>query len=138
MGGLESSSYFAQFQRPTEPNWDRGESMLELFESVLSWSCGLVIVIWISIGTLARSEKIERLSHNVMTILCFLTAIGLVVFHFSGGLFWGSPPMANFLALVLVVMGLTSQIIPIKGEEIQGEPNPHHLMKIRRERDSEE
>jgi len=67
-----------------------------------------------------------------------LTAIGLVVFHFSGGLFWGSPPMANFLALVLVVMGLTSQIIPIKGEEIQGEPNPHHLMKIRRERDSEE
>jgi len=112
--------------------------MLELFESVLSWSCGLVVVIWISIGTLARSEKIERLSHNVMTLLCFLTAIGLVFFHFSGGVFWGSPPMANFLALVLVVMGLTSQIIPIKGEEIQGEPNPHHLMKIRRERDSEE
>ena len=57
--------------------------MLELFESVLSWSCGLVVVIWISIGTLARSEKIERLSHNVMTILCFLTAIGLVVKEFN-------------------------------------------------------
>jgi len=35
-------------------------------------------------------------------------------------------------------MGLTSQIIPINGEEIQGEPNPHHLMKLRRERDEEE
>ncbi|MDP6856694.1 MAG: hypothetical protein QGH13_04085 [Candidatus Thalassarchaeaceae archaeon] len=112
--------------------------MLEFFESVLSWSCGLIVVIWISIGTLARSEKIERLSHNVMTLLCLLTAVCLVVFHFSGGVFWGSPPMANFLALVLVVMGLTSQIIPINGEEIQGEPNPHHLMKLRRERGEEE
>ncbi|MBA46040.1 MAG: hypothetical protein CMB31_05580 [Euryarchaeota archaeon] len=112
--------------------------MLELFESILSWSCGLVIVIWISIGTLARSQKIERISHNVMSFLCMVTAIGLVLFHFLGGTFWGSPPLANFLALVLVLMGIVSQIIPINGEEIQGEPNPHHLMKLRREREGEE
>ena len=111
--------------------------MLELFESILSWSCGLIIVIWISIGTLARSARIERLSHNTMTILCFVTAIGLVLFHYSGGVFWGSPALANFLALVLILMGVVSQIIPINGEEIQGEPNPHHLMKMRREREEE-
>jgi hypothetical protein len=111
--------------------------MLEFFESLLSWSCGLVIVIWISIGTLARSQKIERISHNIMTFLCFITAVGLVFFHFQGGVFWGSPPLANFLALVLLVMGIASQIIPIRGEEIQGEPNPHHLMKLRREREEE-
>ncbi len=112
--------------------------MLELFESLLSWSCGLVVVIWISIGTLARSRKVEILSHNIMTFLCLITALGLVLFHFLGGIFWGSPALANFLALVLILMGFVSQIIPINGEEIQGEPNPHHLMKLRKERDSEE
>ena len=111
--------------------------MLEFFESLLSWSCGLVIVIWISIGTLARSAKIERLSHNVMTFLCIITAVGLALFHQLGGIFWGSPPLANFLVLILVLMGIVSQIIPINGEEIQGEPNPHHLMKLRREREEE-
>jgi len=35
------------------------------------------------------------------------------------------------------VMGVVGQIIPIRGEEIQGEPNPHHLMKARKERESE-
>jgi len=72
-----------------------------------------------------------------MTILCFVTAMGLVLFHYSGGVFWGSPALANFLALVLILMGVVSQIIPINGEEIQGEPNPHHLMKMRREREEE-
>ena len=72
-----------------------------------------------------------------MTILCFVTALGLVLFHHMDGIFWGSPALANFLALVLVLMGVVSQIIPIKGEEIQGEPNPHHLMKLRREREEE-
>ena len=98
--------------------------MLELFESLLSWSCGLVVVIWISIGTLARSAKIERLSHNIMTFLCIITAIGLALFHQLGGIFWGSPPLANFLVLVLVLMGIVSQIIPINGCLLYTSPSP--------------
>ena len=31
-----------------------GHRMLELAESLLSWSCGTIVVIWISIGTLAK------------------------------------------------------------------------------------
>ena len=114
-----------------------GHGMLELAETLLSWSCGTIVVIWISIGTLARSVRVERIAHNTMTVLCFLTAVGLVVFDRLGGEFWDSEPMANFLAFILVVMGVVGQIIPIRGEEIQGEPNPHHLMKARRERESE-
>ena len=112
--------------------------MLELFESALSYLCGSIIVIWISIGTLARSEKVERIAHNSVTFLCFLTAFGLIVFDHLGGEFWETEPLASFLALLLVILGVVGQIIPIKGEEIQGEPNPHQLMKARRERDSEE
>lgn len=115
-----------------------GHRMLELAETLLSWSCGTIVVIWISIGTLARSVRVERIAHNTITLLSFLTAVGLVLFDYLGGEFWDSEPLANFLAFILVVMGVVSQIIPIKGEEIQGEPNPHHLMQARRQRESEE
>ncbi len=112
--------------------------MLELAESILSWSCGMIVVIWISIGTLARSVRMERIAHNAVTLLCFLTAAGLIIFDRLGEEFWDTEPLANFLALMLVILGIVGQIIPIRGEEIQGEPNPHHLMKARKERESEE
>ncbi len=104
---------------------------LELAETLLGYGCGTALFIWMSIGTLARSEKVERIGHDAMTIISFLTAIGLFWFHYAGGAFWGSEMLARPLALLLIVFGIASRF-PLKGVEIQGEPNPHQIMKLRR------
>ncbi len=110
---------------------------LEMAETLLGYGCGTALFIWMSIGTLALSEKVERIGHNVMTIISFLTALGLFWFHYAGGAFWGSPMLARPLALLLIVFGIASRF-PLKGVEIQGEPNPHQIMKLRRaEREAE-
>ena len=79
-----------------------------------------------------KKQKVT-IGHDTLLSLLYWRPDGKQV----GGEFWDSEPMANFLAFILVVMGVVGQIIPIRGEEIEGEPNPHHLMKARRERESE-
>jgi hypothetical protein len=50
---------------------------------------------------------------------------------------FGSANMARILAVVCIAVGI-SATMNIKGEEIQGEPNPHKLMKARKEREESE
>ena len=114
------------------PRHRRSVADLELAETVLGYGCALALIIWMSIGTIARSQRLERIGHDVMSLICIATAAGLFWFHSAGGAFWGSQMLARPLALVLIVFGIASRF-PLKGVEIQGEPNPHQIMKMRRE-----
>ena len=73
----------------------------------------------------------------MMTILCFGAAASLFALYFAGGSMFGSANMARILAVVCIAVGI-SATMNIKGEEIQGEPNPHKLMKARKEREESE
>ena len=68
-----------------------------------------------------------------MSILCFGAAVSLFALYFAGGSIFGSANMARIFAVVCIALGI-SATINIKGEEVQGEPNPHKLMKARKER----
>ena len=104
---------------------------LSSVETLLGYGCGIALLIWMSIGTLARSERVEKLGHDIMTLICFVTAVGLFWFHSAGGAFWGSPILARPLAIVLILFGIASRF-PMKGVEIQGEPNPQQNNRMRR------
>lgn len=110
--------------------------LLEVWELLSSLSCGGALVIWMSIGSLSKTEAAEERAQRIMVILCFGAAISLFGLHYSGGSVFGSFMLARVLAVVCIAVGLSASL-NIKGKEVQGEPNPHQLMKARRERKEE-
>ena len=90
-----------------------------------------------SIGTLSRTDKSEKIAQKIMTILCFSAALSLFGLYFAGGNLFGSANFARVLAVVCIAVGVSAGM-NIKGEDIQGESNPHDLMKMRRESEEEE
>ena len=90
-----------------------------------------------SIGTLSRTDKSEKIAQKIMTFLCFSAAISLFGLYFAGGNLFGSANFARVLAVVCIAVGVSAGM-NIKGEDIQGESNPHDLMKMRRESEEEE
>ena len=110
--------------------------LLGVFEVLSSLTCGGALVIWMSIGSLSKTESAEERAQKIMVVLCFGAAISLFGLHYAGGSVFGSFMLARVLAVVCIAVGLSASL-NIKGKEVQGEPNPHQLMKARRERKEE-
>jgi hypothetical protein len=112
-------------------------TLVELLEGLSTITCAGSFIIWVSIGTLSKTDRSEKIAQQIMTILCFGAAVSLFALYFAGGSMFGSANMARILAVVCIAVGI-SATMNIKGEEIQGEPNPHKLMKARKEREESE
>ena len=54
--------------------------LLEVWELLSSLSCGGALVIWMSIGSLSKTEAAEERAQRIMVILCFGAAISLFGF----------------------------------------------------------
>jgi len=94
--------------------------------------CSVALILWMSIGTLSKTREGEILAQRVIATMCFLSGGLLFVLHSSGGELWGSRNVARPFAVVAIIVGLAS-VMNIKGEDIQGETNPHKIMKARKE-----
>lgn len=111
--------------------------LVSLLESLSAVTCSGSFLIWMSIGTLSRTEKSEKFAQKIMTILCFGAAISLFGLYFAGGNLFGSANFARVLAVVCIAVGVSAGM-NIKGQDVQGESNPHDLMKMRRESEENE
>ena len=105
---------------------------LELAESASFAMCSIAVFLWMSIGSLSRSTRSEVIAQRVIAIICISSAILLFIIHYSGGEIWGSSNIARPLAVVAIVVAI-SAVMNIKGKDVQGETNPHKIMKKRRD-----
>ena len=107
--------------------------MMELvsaLESLSTVTCVGALVIWISIGTLSRTERSEELAQRLMVLLCFVAAGSLFALHYADGALFGSRNIARVMAVVCIAVGLSASL-NIKGKDVQGEPNPHSIRRAR-------
>ncbi|MBC8437831.1 MAG: hypothetical protein H8D82_01015 [Euryarchaeota archaeon] len=112
--------------------------LVGVLESLSTLTCGGALIIWMSIGTLSRTEKGELIAQKAMTFLCFTAAFSLFALYFAGGALFGSANFARVLAVVCIAVGVSASM-NIKGKDVQGESNPHDLMKLKKqERESQE
>lgn len=111
-------------------------AIVGILESISALTCFGSFLIWVSIGTLSRSAKSELFAQKVMTILCFAAAGSLMALYFAGGDIFGSANSARVLAVVTFVVGISASL-NIKGHDVQGEANPHEMMKAKREAQEE-
>ena len=105
---------------------------LELLESGSLGLCGLATILWMSIGSLSRTRRREILAQRLIASMCLISAVMLFALHNSGGELWGSRNVARPFAVVAVVVALAS-MMNIKGTDVQGEVNPHNIMKSKKE-----
>ena len=85
-----------------------------------------------SIGTFSRTEAGEMLAQRVIAVLCLVSAVMLFALHYMGGELWGSRNVARPMAVVAVIVALAGAM-NIKGKDLQGEVNPHKIVKMRAE-----
>tara|TARA_B100000676_G_scaffold97326_1_gene97327 strand:+ start:128 stop:520 length:393 start_codon:yes stop_codon:yes gene_type:complete len=129
-------------QKTNSPNphkyWRFRTYMAEVFvgivETISLTMCGLSVILWMSIGTFSRSVRGEIFAQRAIASLCVIAALLLVVFNFMGGELWGSGNVALPMALVAVVVAISASM-SLKGKDVQGETNPHEIMKMRKDRD---
>ena len=103
-----------------------------LLEAASVSFCGVATLLWMSIGTFARSERGEVVAQRAIAGLCITSAIMLILLNSMGGELWGSGSMALPMALVAVIVAIAATL-NLKGKDVQGETNPHEIMKMRRE-----
>jgi hypothetical protein len=106
--------------------------LVNIVENISLGLCGISTLLWISIGTLSRTESGEILAQRTIMVMCSASALLLFLLHYLGGELWGSRNAARPLAVLAIVVALTASL-NIKGKDIQGEINPHQIMKMRRE-----
>ena len=104
--------------------------LVSFLESGSITLCGVATILWMAIGTLARFEKGEIMTQKVVAILCMVSAIMLFSLHYLGGELWGSTTVARPLAITAIIVAITG-MLNIKGKDVQGETNPHQIMKMR-------
>lgn len=109
-----------------------GMDYLALAEGASLGMCSIAIFLWMSIGSLSRTPESELLAQRLIAAICLTSAMLLFVLHYSGGEIWGSSNIARPLAVIAVIVALSS-MMNIKGQDVQGEANPHKIMKDRRE-----
>ena len=115
----------------------RDVDVLSGLESISVAMCSISTLLWMSIGTFSRAEGGEKLTQRVIAFLCVTSAVMLFSLHYMGGELWGSRNVARPFALVaLIVAG--AGMLNIKGTDVQGETNPHQIMKMRRAEAEEE
>ena len=106
--------------------------LVNLIENISLGLCGTSTLLWISIGTLSRSENGEIIAQRVIMTMCLISALLLFLLHYLGGELWGSRNASRPLAVLAIVVALTASL-NIKGKDVQGEINPHQIMKMRRD-----
>tara|TARA_Y100000746_G_scaffold207081_1_gene195189 strand:- start:130 stop:468 length:339 start_codon:yes stop_codon:yes gene_type:complete len=106
--------------------------LVEIVETISLSMCGLSVVLWMSIGTFSRSDRGEVLAQRAIATLCIIAALLLTLFDLLGGELWGSGNVALPMALVAVVVAISASL-NLKGKDVQGEANPHQIMKMRKE-----
>lgn len=105
---------------------------VELLETGSVSLCGVAVILWMSIGTLSRSQAGELLAQRVIALICLVSAVLLFSLHYMGGELWGSRNMARPMAVIAVIVAI-SAVMNIKGKDVQGETNPHKIAKMRAE-----
>ncbi len=105
---------------------------LALTEAASLGLCSLAVLLWMAIGSLSRTTESEVLAQRVIAGACLASSALLFVLHYSGGVIWGSRNIARPFAIISVIVALSS-VMNIKGKDVQGEANPHKIMKARRE-----
>ncbi|MAU29947.1 MAG: hypothetical protein CMA26_02405 [Euryarchaeota archaeon] len=108
------------------------DELVEIIETISLSMCGLAVILWMSIGTFSRSDRGEVFAQKTIAILCVAAALLLIVFNFMSGELWGSGNVALPMALVAVVVAISASM-NLKGKDVQGETNPHEIMKMRKE-----
>lgn len=108
------------------PGWFVG--YLELIEAASLVLCSSATFLWMAIGSLSRTTESEILAQRVIAAICLASAALLFSLHYSGGEIWGSKKIARPFAVIAVMMALAS-VMNIKGKDVQGEANPHKIMK---------
>ena len=103
---------------------------VELLEAGSVSLCGVAVILWMSIGTLSRSQAGELLAQRVIALICLVSAVLLFSLHYMGGELWGSRNMARPMAVIAVIVAI-SAVMNIKGKDVQGETNPHKIAKMR-------
>jgi hypothetical protein len=104
--------------------------LVSLLESGSVSLCGIAMILWMAIGTLSRFENGEIMTQKVVAALCIISAIMLFSLHYLGGNLWGSTTVARPLAVTAIIVAVTG-MLNIKGKDVQGETNPHQIMKMR-------
>ena len=107
-------------------------SYLEIIEAASLGLCGLATFLWMAIGSLSKTTKSEVFAQRVIAGICLTSAILLFSLHYSGGEIWGSKNIARPFAVISIMMAVAS-VMNIKGKDVQGEANPHSIMKKIRE-----
>ena len=105
---------------------------LELVEAASLSLCSLATFLWMAIGSLSKTTRREILAQRLIAAICLTSAALLFSLHYSGGEIWGSKNIARPFAVIAVMMAFAS-VMNIKGKDVQGEANPHNIMKARRE-----
>ena len=106
--------------------------LVDILETLSVSFCGVATLLWMSIGTFARTGKGEVLAQRTIAPLCVTSAIMLIVLNSMGGELWGSGSMALPMALVAVIVAI-SATLNLKGKDVQGEANTHQIRMMRRE-----
>tara|TARA_B100001094_G_scaffold325839_1_gene380871 strand:+ start:946 stop:1341 length:396 start_codon:yes stop_codon:yes gene_type:complete len=101
---------------------------LEFMEGASLVLCSLATFLWMAIGSLSRTTESEVLAQRVIAAICLSSAVLLFSLHYSGGEIWGSSKIARPFAVIAIMMALAS-VMNIKGKDVQGEVNPHKIMK---------
>jgi hypothetical protein len=101
---------------------------LEFIEAASLVLCSLATFLWMAIGSLSRTTEGEILAQRVIATICLASAALLFSLHYSGGEIWGSEKIARPFAVIAAMMALAS-VMNIKGKDVQGEANPHKIMK---------
>jgi len=104
--------------------------LVSILETASVTMCGVATILWMAIGTLARFERGEVLTQKIVAALCIISAIMLFILHYLGGELWGSTTIARPFAVIAVIVAI-SGMMNIKGKDVQGESNPHQIMKMR-------
>ena len=71
-------------------------------------------------------------AQRTIALICIASAVLLFLLHYMGGELWGSRNMARPMAVIAVIVAI-SAVMNIKGKDVQGEANPHNIMKARKE-----
>ena len=108
------------------------DGLVEIVETISLSMCGISTILWMSIGTFSRSGRGEVLAQRLIATLCVVSAFLLVVLNFMGGELWGSKSVALPMALVAVIVAISASM-SLKGKDVQGEANPHQIMKLKKE-----
>lgn len=106
--------------------------VLSVLETLSLSGCLVAMLLWMSIGTFTRAPWGEAFAQRVILILCVASAIMLFAFHHLGGELFGSQNVARPFALVALIVAAAGSL-NIKGTDVQGEINPHQIMRMRRD-----